>query len=150
MHPTCQELSPFVSLADEPARVTNSEVKGRMANASAGLPRSQQVLAAEHSGFLLEHFSQHGPAALPAEDAAAPPEVCTGSPNPPDTPVPIPDLGSIPLSADGHVSLDWNPPGSSQDNWVEVLVTGLYEDAYITVAVGAWSGLHLRMACYQF
>ena len=61
VHPTCQELAPFVSLAGEPARVTNSEVKERMADASAGLPRSQQVLAAEHSGFLLEHFSQHGP-----------------------------------------------------------------------------------------
>jgi hypothetical protein len=41
------------------------------------------------------------------------------------------------LSDDGHVSADWNPPGSPQDNWVGVLVTGLYEEAYITVAVGA-------------
>ena len=38
--------------------------------------------------------SQH-PAALPAEDAAAPPEVCTGSPNPSDSPPPVPDLGGI-------------------------------------------------------
>ena len=60
-HPTCQELAPFVSLAGEPAHVSNSEVKERMAEASAGLPRSQRVLAAEHSGFLLEHFSKHSP-----------------------------------------------------------------------------------------
>ena len=61
VHPTCQELSPFVSLADEPARVTNSAVRKRLADTHVSLPHSQQALAAEHSGFLLEHFSQHGP-----------------------------------------------------------------------------------------
>ena len=76
-------------------------------------------------------------AALPAEEAAAPPEVCTGSSDPPSSPVPLPDLSSIPLSADGHVSVDWNPPGSPQDKRVDVLVTGFQEDAYVTVAVGA-------------
>ena len=31
----------------------------RMARALAKLPRTQEKLAAEHSGFLLEHFSRH-------------------------------------------------------------------------------------------
>ena len=53
------------------------------------------------------------------------------------------------LSDDGHVSPDWNPPGSPHDIRIDVLVTGLNEDACITVAVGAWSGIHLRMACCQ-
>ena len=58
--PTCQELSPFVSSTNEPAYVTSRAVLRRMDVARTNLPRSQQVLAAEHGGFLLEHFSQHG------------------------------------------------------------------------------------------
>ena len=61
VHPINQELLPFVSLAGGPARVTISAVKRRMAEAQASLPLSHQALAAEHSGFLLEHFSRHSP-----------------------------------------------------------------------------------------
>ena len=67
------------------------------------------------------------PAVLPAEEAAAPPEICTGSSDPPGSPVPLPDMRSIPLSANRHVSVDWDLPGSSQDKWVDVLVTGLHD-----------------------
>ena len=53
----CDEA--VVSLPGEPARVTTSAVERRMAEAQAGLPLSQQELAADHRGFLLEHFSLH-------------------------------------------------------------------------------------------
>ena len=42
VHPINQELLPFVSLAGEPARVTISAVKRRMAEAQASLPLSHQ------------------------------------------------------------------------------------------------------------
>ena len=59
-NPTCQELSPFVSSCNEPAYVTSTQVMRRMDEAHAKLPHSQQELATEHCGFLLEHFSRHG------------------------------------------------------------------------------------------
>jgi hypothetical protein len=59
VNPTWQALSPFVSSASEPRFVTSGQVMRRMARTIASLPRSQEKLAARHSGFLLEHFSRH-------------------------------------------------------------------------------------------
>ena len=115
-------------------------------------PRSPEDMALATSNALRAtspaRVNSHRPAALPPEEAAAPPDVRSQASNPPRS-WPAPRSKSIPLSADGHVSVDWNPPGSSEDRWADVLVTGLHEDASVRVAVGAWSGLDLRMVCCQ-
>ena len=60
VNPTCQELSPFITSCSDPPYVTSMQVMRRMDEAHAELPHSQQELAADHCGFLLEHFSRHG------------------------------------------------------------------------------------------
>ena len=114
-------------------------------------PRSPEDMALATSNALRftspARVDSHRPAALPPEEAAAPLDVRSQAPDPPDGPGQPPDPRSVPLSADGHVSVDWNPPGSSEDRWADVLVTGIHEDASVMVAVGAWSGLDLRMVC---